>query len=149
MLLLVRQFAHVGTDEFAGNFRLIVRRAANPPPLCLFVRRKKTAGRHLAGFSLHPLPASFRPFARRHRSKESSSSSLHSFPLVPARLSASQNSHRSARSVASNRKDRRRFAPSSATDVSTAPWAINTAGGHPRIREMQDSADVAIHLIRC
>ena len=26
------------------------------------VRRKMAAGRHLAGFSLHPFPASFRPF---------------------------------------------------------------------------------------
>jgi hypothetical protein len=47
---------------------------------------KTAAGRHLAGFSLHPFPASFRPFARRLRGKESSSSSLHPFPLLPAAL---------------------------------------------------------------
>jgi hypothetical protein len=43
---------------------------------------KTAAGRNLAGFSLHPFPTSFRPFARRLRGKESSSSSLHPFPSI-------------------------------------------------------------------
>ena len=48
---------------------------------------KTAAGRDLAGFSPHPFPASFRPIARRLRGKESSSSSLHSFPYCLRRSS--------------------------------------------------------------
>ena len=49
------------------------KRAANLPPVCLrCIRHKTAAGRHLDGFSLHPLPSSFRPSARRLRGRRRS-----------------------------------------------------------------------------